>query len=185
MSRTPPLGGGRAFLRSASPTRVAARRRDRRCVTKFVIVATWSDRRCWVIEQGSCRQYPAAIDVQISNSILDATLVSLVCDRERSGIGTDRRCWLSVSSSAVEGRPAVLSLTAPSFDPNQTSASRHPRPRWSWAARKSRRRAARAPLRAHWQSPICGAISRTATRNQACGCECDETSAQRLAEIRD
>ena len=54
-----------------------------------------------------------------------------------------------------------------------------------WAARKSRHRAAPAHLQAHWQYPICGAISRAGTRNQACGCECDETSAQCLVQIRD
>ena len=57
------------------------------------------------MEQGSCRQYPAAIDVQISNSILDATLVSLVCDRERSGIGTELPTDETRASVGDQGKP--------------------------------------------------------------------------------
>jgi hypothetical protein len=42
-----------------------------------------------------------------------------------SAVGTDRRCWLSVSSSVIEGRPAVRSVVdgTVDFDPIPTSAS--------------------------------------------------------------
>ena len=60
-------------------------------------------------------RFLAAVARRPNESAGDAISVYLLAFREAlsrpgltSGIGTDRRCWPTVSSSALEGRPGVL-----------------------------------------------------------------------------